>query len=212
MEEMTESLAQTQSRVAQVTAVVPVGATFLRWRLGLKQCRFHPGEQVSRDRSLDGFRPPRFASMLLSRRLSASGKLVDLEPSPRLSRLCQEDIVTPHGARGHVDRSHNSVYVGACRISSGRPPFQGWSVCVTATLALPVAAEEAGVSIRRFQRTLTPCAPLTRGRWTATAFASPNQGALWCGHGHPSLRLHYAQRRPPMLGQITRATTTRPQP
>src|SRR5262245_19928052 len=120
---MTESLAQTQSRVAQVTAVVPVGATFLRWRLGLKQCRFHPGEQVSRDRSLDGFRPPRFASMLLSRRLSASGKLVDLEPSPRLSRLCQEDIVTPHGARGHVDRCRNSVYVAECRSSSRLPPW-----------------------------------------------------------------------------------------
>ena len=146
MEEMTESLAQTQSRVAQVTAVVPVGAPFLRWRLGLKQCRFHPGEQVSRDRSLDGFRPPRFASMLLSRRLSASGKLVDLEPSPRLSRLCQEDIVTPHGARGHVDRCRNSVYVAECKISS-QASFLGGEFSSTATLPLHRAAEEAWMSI-----------------------------------------------------------------
>src|SRR5262249_10156146 len=167
VEEMTESLAQTQSRVAQVTAVVPVGATFLRWRLGLKQCRFHPGEQVSRDRSLDGFRPPRFASMLLSRRLSASGKLVDLEPSPRLSRLCQEDIVTPHGAPARVDRCHNSMYGGACRISSQASSLRGenWG---TATLPLHRAAEEAWMSIKPLQpiaRTDRAPAELRRYAW-----------------------------------------------
>src|SRR5215813_10804416 len=122
---MTEAPRQTQSREARVTAVIPVGATFLRWRLGLRQWRFHLGEQVSRDRALDGCCPPRFASMLWSRSLSASGKLVDLEPSPRLSRLCQGDIVTPHGAPWPVDRGHNSVYAAAYRNLSRSPPW-GW--------------------------------------------------------------------------------------
>src|SRR5262249_46079938 len=81
------------------------------------------GEQVLRDRVLDGSCPSRFASMLWSRSLSASGKLVDLESSPRLSWLCQGDIVTPHGAPGRVDRCHNSVYVVGCRISSQDPPW-----------------------------------------------------------------------------------------
>ena len=85
MEEITESPGQTQFLVAQVTAAVPAGATLLRWGLELRQFSFHRGEQVSRDWALDDSYPPRFASMLWSRSLSASSKLVDLEPSPRLS-------------------------------------------------------------------------------------------------------------------------------
>ena len=82
MEEITESPGQTQFLVAQVTAAVPAGAPLLRWGLGFRQFSFHRGEQVSRDRALDDSYPPRFASMLWSRSLSASGKLVDQSHLP----------------------------------------------------------------------------------------------------------------------------------
>jgi hypothetical protein len=48
--------------------------------------------------------------------------------------------------------------------SHHRPPSEG--DLGLATLPLPPAAEEAWMSIRRFQRTLTAFAPLTRERST----------------------------------------------
>src|SRR5215213_5843134 len=45
----------------------------------------------------------------------------------------------------HVDRCRNTVYVAACRTSSRCPPWDG--LCGTAILPLPLAAQEAWMSI-----------------------------------------------------------------
>ena len=58
----------------------------------------------------------------------------------------------------HVDRCHNSVYVGGCKISSQASSLGG-KFSSTATLPLHIAAEEAWMSIKALQPTVMDKAP-----------------------------------------------------